>query len=312
MRSDLRLLVLCCSLCILGFTPPTWADEFDVYYLGGQSNMEGFGKVAELEAAEREAVDGAWIFQATAVADQHPATGNGMWAVVQPGHGTGFSSDGKSNRLSERFGVELSFAAQMRMLRPDRKVAIIKYARNGSAIDGRAAANWGCWEPDFVAAEGEFPKNNQYDQFLATLRHAFDDEDIDDDGTMDTLFPAGIVWMQGESDGAQTIEVAQAYEQNLKRLMDLMRASLRVDDLPVVIGRISDSKQQSEEKTWKYGAEVREAQQRFVAHDMAAKLITQTDAYGYSDPWHYDSQGYLDLGKRFADALVELPRPRIP
>jgi hypothetical protein len=27
---------------------------------------------------------------------------------------------------------------------------------------------------------------------------------------------------------------------------------------------------------------------------------------GYSDPWHYDSDGYIILGRRFAQALYEL------
>ena len=34
-----------------------------------------------------------------------------------------------------------------------------------------------------------------------------------------------------------------------------------------------------------------------------AALVTTTDIYGYSDPWHYDSAGYIDLGKQFAIAL---------
>jgi iduronate 2-sulfatase len=39
--------------------------------------------------------------------------------------------------------------------------------------------------------------------------------------------------------------------------------------------------------------------------DENAALVTSTDNYGYSDPWHYNSAGYLDLGRQFADALVE-------
>jgi iduronate 2-sulfatase len=32
--------------------------------------------------------------------------------------------------------------------------------------------------------------------------------------------------------------------------------------------------------------------------------VTSTDGYGYSDKWHYNSAGYVDLGKRFAEVLV--------
>ena len=122
------------------------------------------------------------------------------------------------------------------------------------------------------------------------------------------LLTAGIVWMQGESDAAFTAEIALRYAENLKRLMDLLRAALRVDDLPVVIGRIADSGQDSDGRVWDYGEVVRAAQAAFVEKDPNAALVTSTDAYAFSDLWHYDSAGYLDLGRSFADAMVGLLR----
>lgn len=282
----------------------TRADEFDLYYLGGQSNMEGFGTNSELDDSWKRPIEGAWIYQATALPDRQPATGKGKWAPVQPGHGTGFASDGQTNQLSNRFGVELSFAKAIRERRPGRKMAIIKYARNGSSIDARAAGNWGCWEPDFQAPTGPNRELNQYDQFLATVNQALAVDDIDGDGTRDRLVPAGIVWMQGESDGVYSLEIAKAYGQNLKRLMDLIRAAFRTDDLPVAIGRISDAKRGTATLTWKFGDEVREQQKWFVEHDRAARLVIDTDLYKYSDMAHYDSAGYIDLGRRFANALL--------
>ena len=283
------------------------ADDFDLYYLGGQSNMEGFGSNRDLSEQDRQPVEHAWIFQSTPMTDQQPALGLGKWSPVQPGHGTGFTSDGKSNQWTDRFGVELSFARALRERNPHRKVAIIKYARNGSSIDRRAAGNWGCWEPDFEAAQGEHRDKNQYDQCLATIESAFSVGDIDGDGTQDRLVPAGILWMQGESDAMYGEEVAREYPKNLKRLMDLLRAALRRDDLPVAIGRISDSKKGTTELTWRYGDLVRQGQADFVDSDGYAKLVTQTDEYKYSDPWHYDSQGYIELGKRFAEAIHSVP-----
>ena len=82
-----------------------------------------------------------------------------------------------------------------------------------------------------------------------------------------------------------------------------MRAALRVDDLPVVIGRISDSGEDKDGKVWNYGDVVRQAQQDFVDSDTSAALVTETDEYGYSDPYHYDTNGYIELGKRFAEAI---------
>ncbi|MHC4945993.1 MAG: sialate O-acetylesterase, partial [Planctomycetota bacterium] len=167
----------------------------------------------------------------------------------------------------------------------------------------------GCWEPDFQGGEGDGKGINQYDHFLATIRNAMAVDDIDGDGERDTLVPAGIVWMQGESDASNTEEVAKRYEANLKRLMDLIRAALRMDDLPVVIGRISDSGQDTREKdgkVWNHGEIVRTCQDAYVGKEPRAALVTSTDQYGYSDPWHYDTEGFIDLGKKFAEAMTML------
>ena len=45
---------------------------------------------------------------------------------------------------------------------------------------------------------------------------------------------------------------------------------------------------------------------RQALEDLTWALVTSTDEYKYSDPWHYDTAGYLDLGKKFAEAAVEL------
>ena len=112
--------------------------------------------------------------------------------------------------------------------------------------------------------------------------------------------------MQGEADASFTEDIAGRYAANLQRLVDLIRAALWADDLPVVIGRISESGQDADGKVWDFGDLVRAQQQQFVDGDRSAALVTSTDTYGYSDPWHYDSEAYLDLGARFADEMSRL------
>ncbi|MDB4458847.1 sialate O-acetylesterase [bacterium] len=276
------------------------ATDFYVYYLGGQSNMDGYGYVNQLPAAEARSQNDVMIFHGNTSPDRASVDGKGVWSQLKPGHGVGFKSDGKTNQYSNRFGVELTFAETMQKRFPDRRIAIVFYSRGGTSIDAAAAGGFGCWEPDFKGTAGV----NQYDHFLATVRHAYADTDIDNDGQSDRLIPAGIVWMQGESDAHHTPETAKRYQANLKRLMDLIRAAFRVDDLPVVIGRISYSKK--DPPSWKHGEIVREAQAEYVKADAAAALVTATDEYGYSDPWHYDSPGYIDLGRQFANATADL------
>lgn len=289
-----------------GINQMSEAKDYMVYYLGGQSNMDGYGYVNELPNELKQPVPGVMIFHGNTSPDGASIDGKGIWSELRAGHGVGFKSDGKTNQYSNRFGVELSFAQRLKTKHPNKNIALIKYSRGGTSIDIAAAGQFGCWDPDFEDGEGQGQGINQYDHFLATLRNAFSIPDIDGDGEKDRLIPTGIVWMQGESD-ANNEAVAKRYEANLKRLMDLIRAALRYDDLPVVIGRISDSGQdEKDNKVWDFGHIVRSAQAAFMEKDTSAALVKTTDNYDYSDKWHYDTEGYLDLGKQFADAMVGL------
>jgi beta-glucosidase len=309
MRAALARSVLPILIALLVWSQPVGAKDYLLFYLGGQSNMDGYGRCQELPPELNLAVQGVMIFHGNTAPDGAAVDGRGIWAELGPGHGVGYTSDGETATYSDRFGLELTFGRRLQELLPDANIAFIKYSRGGTSIDLAAAGDFGCWDPDY-------PGINQYDHFLAALRNAMSAGDIDGDGERDRLIPAGIVWMQGESDAFYTEGIARRYQQNLKRLVDLIRAALRTDDLPVAIGRISDSGRDDEEKdgkVWNHGEIVRSAQASVVAEDSHAMLVTSTDEYKYSDPWHYDSQGYIDLGRRFAEAIAEiLDRPVAP
>jgi hypothetical protein len=277
------------------------AKKYIVFYLGGQSNMDGLGYVKELPKSLNQPINGVYIFHGNSTKDTFNVGGEGVWEVLKPGHGANHSSTSEGNNLSDRFGVELTFATEIQKFFPDENIALIKYSRGGTSIHKDAAGPFGCWEPDFTVGTGI----NQYDHFLATVKNAYSVKDIDGDGEEDELVPVGIIWMQGESDAGK-LEWANQYSANLKRLMDLIRAAFRTDDLPVVVGRISDSGNSPTGKVWKYGREIRWQQAKFVNQDGNAKLVTTTDNYNYSDPWHYDSEGYIDLGKQFAKEMSSL------
>lgn len=275
------------------------AKDFYVYYLGGQSNMDGYGFVKELPEDLQGEVPRVWIFHGNAGTDGSPADGRGKWSPLKPGHGRNFRSDGKTNQYSDRFGVELTFARRLQQIYPKRNIALIKYSRGGTSISAEAGAakRFGCWDPDWQGGSGDGKGINQFDHFLATLKHARADEDIDNDGQKDRLIPAGILWMQGESD-AGSKEVAQQYQENLTELMGEIRRAFGGQNVRIVIGRITDW------KVWTHGEIVRKAQADFVEQDSNAALVTSTDNYENSDRWHYDTAGYIDLGKQFADAVV--------
>ncbi len=68
----------------------TKKDSIKVFYLGGQSNMEGFGYVKKLPESLKKKNKDFFIYQGNPVGDNDASGGLGKWDVLQPGHGTGF------------------------------------------------------------------------------------------------------------------------------------------------------------------------------------------------------------------------------
>jgi hypothetical protein len=283
------------------FSTAAEAAEYSVYFLGGQSNMDGYGYVSELPSEWNRTIERVMIFHGAQGEDGRVDGGEGIWAPLQPGHGTGFTSDGKTNTRSARFGPELAFGKFIAELNPDRKIALIKYSRGGTSLM-EGASGYGNWEPDSELGSGI----NQYDHALATIRNALLQSDIDQDGEPDTLSPAGILWMQGEADAYDNPVAARAYRDNLKRMMDLLRAALRTDDLPVVIGRIVDSGRDDDGLLMDYSPVVQQAQADYAASDRCATLVDIGDDMSWSDDWHYGTSDYLRLGEAFARAVDEV------
>lgn len=284
------------SLLAISCSNNQQGNTYYIYYMGGQSNMEGFGYANELPDEYNCEFNDIPIFCGTTGYDGDSiGAGKSVWDILRPGYGVGFYSDGVLNYYSRRIGPELTFGVEMARLNPDRRIAIIKYARGGSSLSDQS--KWGTWNPD---NEGI----NQYDHFLTTLDYALATRDIDGDGIDDTLIPAGIVWMQGESDAVYQ-QSSIDYEQNLTQLMALMREALGDEELPIVIGKIADSVKEGDGKYLPYDAIVHQAQENFAAKDSLATLVTNNDNYSFTDEWHYITSDYIDLGKAFA---VELNR----
>ena len=292
---------------LLGACSDPQPTTYDLYFLGGQSNMEGFGFNEQLRSDAVTQSEGVMIFAGQMALDNETHGGKGVWQPLEPGFGTGFRTDGETNELSDRFGPELLFGLTMAQQGPNRNIAIVKYALGGSGL--AEGVGYGNWYPDFATGAGI----NQYDHALKTLRGALAHADIDGDGTTDQLVASGIVWMQGEADAFDSQAAADAYEANLGRLMDLLRAAMRVDDLPVVIGKITDSGMADDGSVMDYIETVQQAQQDFVDSDPCAAYVTVTDDLPYlDDGWHYDSEGFIRLGTAFAEAMIELRRTCAP
>lgn len=276
------------------------AKTYHVYFLAGQSNMEGHGYVRDLTPEHRAPHPSVMIYHGNPKLDEQPDGGIGMWAELRPGHGFGFRADGKSNYYSLRFGPEIGFGNTMAEI-SEHPVAIVKYAVGGTSLS--EGSGYGSWSPSFKNGKGI----NQFDHALTALSSALSDKDIDGDGHEDKLLPAGIVWMQGEADSHGGQSHADAYHKNLTEIMYLFRKAFEIPELPIVIGKITRTQAGGPEVPMPYIKSVQKAQADFVKSDSCAAYITDTGTYGKIDyGWHYDSEGYLKMGAAFAKAMQQL------
>jgi hypothetical protein len=147
-----------------------------------------------------------------------------------------------------------------------------------------------------------------YDGFVASTKTALAELAVHWDVEV-----AGLVWMHGESDSIPAF--ANAHLQHLRRFVTQLRVDLAVPDLPVVVGKIAI-------EPWKgcggTPEVVRAAQDQLASED--ARVVTiETDDLGKinpaptdcvipdgEDPAHYGTPGLLEMGERFAAAMLAL------
>jgi hypothetical protein len=91
------------------------------------------------------------------------------------------------------------------------------------------------------------------------------------------LFPSGIIWMKGESDAL----FEKSTLKYLKELLTLFRAAFLKDDLPIVIGKISDSGKGVNGKALKYCDLEQYAQENYANRDKYTSIVRITKHYEF-------------------------------
>ena len=108
-----------------------------------------------------------------------------------------------------------------------------------------------------------------------------------------------VCWMQGENDATNAAS-APVYDKLLSNFIADIRFYLENDSLPFVIGQIKTPDDVAGQ------AQVIEMQKKVVAADPFCTLVDTSDLFmKHDDPWHYDYQSMLTLGRRFAEAAIE-------
>jgi hypothetical protein len=280
-----KVWTLCVAFASLVFAQGGVAQPTKVFIVAGQSNAVGYaadgGDLSDGLSPQSDVLF--WFEEGPPESINNPSLRitSGGWipldAQLDLGSGTFETTSG--------FGPEVMLGRLLADSRTD-DIAIVKFAisRTRLAVE---------WNP---------VSGVMYSQLLLEVQDAL----AGLVGMGRTPEIAGFFWMQGETD-ARELPCATAYEANLENLIDSLRNDLGVADLPAVVARLHPAINFF--GNYPYVMDVRMAQAAVAAADPEGKAIDTFDLSLSPDILHFDTQGELDLGARFAEAWVSITGP---
>ena len=179
-------------------------DDVLVFVLSGQSNMDGWGPIREIDPSLVEPFDEVDLFWSGHREIQPLVPASTVW---------------------DRIGPEVSFGRDIAAAYPNQRLAILKYSVGGTNL------HWQ-WFPGADADDpARGPTYRAWQDMVRDGMAAFEEAGL-------TPHIAGMAWMQGESDAAGWTE-SLAHEANLFRFVRRTRDDLELDEtMPFAIGRI--------------------------------------------------------------------------
>ena len=200
-------------------------------------------------------------------------------------HGYGTWSDGAAGRR----GMEGEFGMRFQQAFPGRELYIVKLGCSGSKIE--------TWASDSDSHNWDYFYDNIYKPAIDDLLYK---------GKKPRL--AGIWWMQGEANGADTKEY---YLPMLKRLIGKCRDSLGFPDAHVYIGHIVKPGESltNPEASVQYGQGVRDAQDAITDREGAYFVPNVTVIDGRECPFdndnlHWGHVGINKIGEKIAAEVI--------
>ncbi|MEB8434026.1 sialate O-acetylesterase [Cocleimonas sp. KMM 6892] len=190
-----------------------------------------------------------------------------------------FYYQGRKRELAKfsHFGPEVSFAHAISRAFPNDKHIIIKHVATGSSINQ--------WLPGSGL-------------FAGLLRQrGFVKVGTQSNNIVNTKVDA-VIWMQGERD-ARSEHNAYNYESNLKRFITGVRRQLDSPRSVFIMGEVNP-----EDPAFFMLDTVQQAQVNTQRTLPGVKLVSTNGLGKIYDHVHYDTQGQLELGKRFARAYT--------
>lgn len=277
----------------------TSGETRDLILVAGQSNAVGFDAVAsELteDASDKHVMF--WWRTGDPPPDRFDVTSDNRWTHLQAQpKGTPMrAQSGSQTQLLPRqygnfsnssggFGPEIGFSRYLQS-KQDRPLAIVKVAFSGTSVKRD-------WNPD---AEPVGEEGACYRALIAETRSAIESAKLK--GI--TLDLRALVWVQGESDATE--KYAPEYATNLSHLLTRLRRDLEAPKLIALLAvntRFGNSKNA-------HMPTVIAAQRTVAAKDPHCTYVdTQGAETLPPSHTHFTAKGTLEIGHRFAIALLE-------
>ena len=185
----------------------------------------------------------------------------------------------------KHFGPEIGFAHEISRSFPNTKIKLIKFAVGGTSLFA--------WDPTWNAAKAKTTRNASagplFKKLIKTVNIPFN-------GKESKL--AGILWMQGETD-AKYLPAAKQYAANLNRFVNALRSKLHSPNALFMMGSVNPPL-----NIFPSTPIVQKAQRVSASRIPNLRLIKTNDLGKRNDLVHYNTQGQLELGKRFARAYL--------
>lgn len=284
----LRFVAVLASVCVL-CSHAVAAETRDLILVAGQSNAVGFdAKPSELPANASDKKVMFWWRCGDPPPDAHDSTSGGQWTHLQPqplGDPIRPRKERQYGNFAQPeggFGPEIGLAREL-VAKESRPLAVVKAAFSGTSM----AQDWNHADP----ADG----GSCYRALVAETKAAI----AAAKARGMTLRLRALVWVQGESDS--NAKDAPNYEKALGAMIAALRKDLRAPQLVALLGvntRFGNDKNP-------FVPKIVEAQQALAAKDKRCAYVDTVGAETLlPSRTHFTAAGTLDVGRRFADALL--------
>ena len=286
-------------LLALTFLPSiATAQTIDVYIMAGQSNMDGRGDVSDLSEEQLASLQNDTMIRYVnpgsererAEPESNPAdldAGPDGFTALVPG---GFSVGSTSNReLTPTFGPELSFGASIaEATGSNNQIAIIKVSRGGTNFRNDWLVN-----PNVNTVDDE-PEGFLYRALIEHVAAGL--AELEANGS--TAIVRGVVWHQGESDSSDTN--VGLYAGRFSDFVVGVREEFGAD-IPFVLGELSRDRPKNGPFNDNLPSVV--SSQPGLSFISSEGLTTPGSTNPNDDTTHFDANGQLELGQRYAAAF---------